>query len=132
MKHLTAEWIEKAEEDFLSASHLAAAEKLTPHNVTCFLCQQAGEKWLKARLCEDDLPFQKMHDLRQLLVLLKDAYPEWIALMDQARRLSFYSVSTRYPGTVQVARIWSRRWWTWGLSATSFAPRLACSSQNER
>ena len=98
MKHLTAEWIEKAEEDFLSASHLAAAERLTPHNVTCFLCQQAGEKWLKARLCEDDLPFPKTHDLRQLLVLLKDAYPELISLMDQARRLSFYSVSTRYPG----------------------------------
>jgi hypothetical protein len=44
MKHLTAEWIEKAEEDFLSASHLAAAEKLPPHNVTCFLRRQAGEK----------------------------------------------------------------------------------------
>jgi HEPN domain-containing protein len=82
MKHLTAEWIEKAEEDFLSASHLAAAEKLTPHNVNCFLCQQTGEKWLKARLCEDDLPFPKTHDLRQLLVLLKDAYPGWIALVD--------------------------------------------------
>ena len=44
------------------------------------------------------LPFPKTHDLRQLLVPLKDAYPEWISLMDQARRLSFYSVSTRYPG----------------------------------
>jgi len=59
MKHLTAEWIEKAEEDFFSASHLAAAEKLTPHNVTCFPCQQAGEKWLKARLCEDACPSQR-------------------------------------------------------------------------
>ena len=28
----------------------------------------------------------------------KDAYPEWIILMAQARRLSVYSVSTRYPG----------------------------------
>ena len=66
--------------------------------MTCFLCQQAGEKWLKARLCEDDLPFPKPPVLRQLLVLLKEAYPEWASLMDQARRLSFYSVSTRYPG----------------------------------
>lgn len=98
MKHLTVEWMAKAEEDFFSASHLAAAENLTPHNVICFLCQQAGEKWLKARLCEDNLPFPKTHDLRQLLLLLKDAYPGWMSLMDQARRLSFYSVSTRYPG----------------------------------
>ena len=64
MKHLTAEWIEKAEEDFLSASHLAAAKKLTPHNVTCFLCQQAGEKWLKARLCEDDVVFPRFRGSR--------------------------------------------------------------------
>jgi hypothetical protein len=30
MKKLTAEWIEKAEEDFFSATHLAGAERLTP------------------------------------------------------------------------------------------------------
>ena len=76
MKKLTAEWIEKAEEDFLSASHLAAAQKLTPHNVICFLCQQAGEKWLKARLCEDDVLFPKTHDLGSLLQQLTRLYPD--------------------------------------------------------
>jgi HEPN domain-containing protein len=76
MKHLTAEWIEKAEEDFLSATHLAGAEVLTPHNVVCFLCQQAGEKQLKARLCEDGVVFPKTHDLGSLLQQLMRLYPD--------------------------------------------------------
>jgi hypothetical protein len=28
------------------------AGRLKPYNVICFHCQQAGEKWLKARLCD--------------------------------------------------------------------------------
>lgn len=66
MKKLTAEWIEKTEEDFFSVTHLAGAGRLTPYNVICFHCQQAGEKWLKARLCEDGVVFPKTHDLRAL------------------------------------------------------------------
>jgi HEPN domain-containing protein len=98
MKHLTAEWIEKAEEDFFSARHLAGAEYRTPYNAICFHAQQVAEKLLKARLCEDTIAFPKTHDLRQLLLLLKDAYPDWMCLAERVRRLSFYSVSTRYPG----------------------------------
>ena len=32
MKKLAAEWIEKAEEDFFSASHLAGVGRLTPYS----------------------------------------------------------------------------------------------------
>ena len=57
MKRLTTEWIAKAEEDHLAAIELASSLKLTPYNVICFHCQQAGEKWLKSRLCEDGIHF---------------------------------------------------------------------------
>jgi HEPN domain-containing protein len=98
MKRLTSEWIQKAEEDFFAACHLADAHHLTPFNVVCFHCQQAAEKWLKSRLCEDGVHFPKTHDLRQLLVLLEGSYPLWRGMTDQARRLSFFSTDTRYPG----------------------------------
>jgi HEPN domain-containing protein len=98
MKRLTAEWIQKAEEDFFAANQLAGAHALTPFNVVCFHCQQAAEKWLKARLCENDVHFPKTQDLRQLLALLRSAYPPLTGLQDQARRLSFFSIDTRYPG----------------------------------
>ena len=98
MKRLTAEWIQKAEEDFFAANQLAGAYELTPFNVVCFHCQQAAEKWLKSRLCENNVHFPKTHDLRQLLTLLNSDYPLWSSLTDQARRLSFFSIDTRYPG----------------------------------
>jgi len=98
MKKLTAEWIEKAEEDFLSATRLAGADVLTPHNVVCFLCQQAGEKWLKARLCEDGVVFPKTHDLGSLLQQLTRLYTDWNHLSRAAENLTNYASNTRYPG----------------------------------
>jgi HEPN domain-containing protein len=53
MKRLSEEWITKAEEDYAVALELASSARLTPYNVICFHCQQASEKWLKTRLCED-------------------------------------------------------------------------------
>ena len=47
MKRLTAEWIEKAEEDYLVAVELACSRKLTPYNVICFHCQQEEKNGLK-------------------------------------------------------------------------------------
>lgn len=98
MKRLTAEWIQKAEEDFFAANQLAGPYELTPFNVVCFHGQQAAEKWLKSRLCENNVHFPKTHDLRQLIALLNSAYPLWSSLTDRARRLSFFSIDTRYPG----------------------------------
>ena len=98
MKKLTAEWIEKAEEDFFSATHLAGAGRLTPYNVICFHCQQAGEKWLKARLCEDGVVFPKTHDLGSLLQQLTQVYPDWNHLSRVAENLTNYASNTRYPG----------------------------------
>ena len=98
MKRLTAEWIEKAEEDYLVAVELACSRKLTPYNVICFHCQQAGEKWLKARLCEDDVYFPKTHDLSSLLSKLQLLYPDWLCLTQPTENLSGYAVNIRYPG----------------------------------
>ena len=64
MKRLSEEWIAKAEEDYEVALELARSTRLTPYNVICFHCQQAGEKWLKTRLCENGVEFPKTHDLR--------------------------------------------------------------------
>ncbi len=98
MKRLSEEWIAKAEEDYEVALELARSTRLTPYNVICFHCQQAGQKWLKTRLCENGVEFPKTHDLRQLLHLLGSSHPEWMSLVEAARRLSFFSTDTRYPG----------------------------------
>ena len=98
MKKLTAEWMEKAEEDYLAASHLANAPGMTTCNVICFHCQQASEKWLKSRLCEDDISFPKTHDLSALLQLLLRFRPDWICIQRAAENLTNFASNTRYPG----------------------------------
>jgi HEPN domain-containing protein len=98
MKRLTTEWIAKAEEDHLVAVELGLSLKLTPYNAICFHCQQAGEKWLKSRLCEDGIPFSKTHDLGSLLHQLTPTYPDWFYLIRAAENLSSYAINMRYPG----------------------------------
>lgn len=98
MKRLTREWIDKAEDDFTVALSLSRSRKARVPDAICFHCQQAAEKYLKARLCEDGIAFPKSHDLVALLKLLIPSYPLWSALSKAAGNLNAYAVSTRYSG----------------------------------
>lgn len=98
MKRLTREWIAKAEDDFAVALTLSRSRRARVPDAICFHCQPCAEKYLKARLCEDGIPFPKSHDLVALLKLLASSYPLWAALGKAATNLNAYAVSTRYPG----------------------------------
>ncbi len=96
MKKLTAEWVQKAEEDYQVAvrTHRSGAF----HNAVCFHCQQAAEKFLKALMEEQGLSIPKTHDLDDLRKLLLPHHP----LLQPFRRglvfLTRFAVETRYPG----------------------------------
>jgi HEPN domain-containing protein len=97
MKRLTAEWVEKAEADF-GAAQLIAAGKIKGHDIVCFHCQQAAEKYLKAVLQEQHIVFPRTHNLTALLLLLP--LPEKTQLQRFRRGLNFltkFAVETRYP-----------------------------------
>ena len=98
MKPLTREWVEKAEEDFISAQREYRARKNPNYNATCFFVQQCVEKYLKARLQEADIEFSKIHDLVKLLELAVIVEPLWDAHRPTFRYVSSYAVSFRYPG----------------------------------
>jgi HEPN domain-containing protein len=51
MLRLTARWVRKAEADVRGARKLAQ-DKVALHDLVCFHCQQAAEKYLKAFLQE--------------------------------------------------------------------------------
>ena len=57
MKPLTAEWVEKADADFATASREMRVRKAPNFDAVCFHAQQCAEKYLKAILQEVDLPF---------------------------------------------------------------------------
>jgi HEPN domain-containing protein len=97
MRPETAEWVEKAENDFRAMCREVKVTDSPSHDVVCFLAQQCAEKYLKALLTEADIPFAKTHDLSLLARLLPEtsAYP---GLAEMLARLGPCAVEFRYPG----------------------------------
>lgn len=96
MKSLTEEWIKKAEEDYTVAKREWEANPV--YNAVCFHAQQCVERYMKAVLQENDIAFQKIHDLEVLLEKCSSFIPELRKLQDDLRSLTVYAVEVRYPG----------------------------------
>ncbi len=95
---LVSEWVKKAEEDYAAASELLPKKGKKFHNVICFHCQQAAEKYFKAFLILHRIDFPKTHDLGLLLKPCIKMDPAFELIMDLARLLNPFSVDLRYPG----------------------------------
>ena len=91
------EWLAKAEDDLAMAR---AAQTLAPPRFGSgvFHCQQVAEKALKGFLFLHDCPFEKTHDLRDLVRVCKQIEGSFDALLSDARLLTPFAVIYRYPG----------------------------------
>ncbi len=98
MKPLAREWIEKAENDWGSLHREIRARKNPNYDAACFFAQQCVEKYIKARLVEEDIYFKKVHDLTYLLGLIIEVEPLWASYERDFRLLTDYAVEFRYPG----------------------------------
>jgi len=94
----TAEWVKKAEADFISMMREMNATKELNYDLVCFLAQQSAEKYLKALLCENSVPFPKTHDLNELSALLPKRFEFPESFSPTISRLDRYAVEFRYPG----------------------------------
>lgn len=63
MKPITHEWVNKAEGDFAMMERESRVRKNPNYDGVCFHAQQCAEKYLKARLDEAGIGFEKIHDL---------------------------------------------------------------------
>ncbi len=97
MKKLTMEWVRKAEADLGVVGRI---NKATPplRDETCFHCQQAAEKYLKALLQELGVIVPRTHNLLDLLGLLLPHDATLSRLRRGLRSLRRYAVDYRYPG----------------------------------
>ena len=97
---IAAKWMDKARNDLLAAQRLFEFFNPKQLDISCYHCQQAGEKALKAvlifREAVDEVP--RTHDLEVLL-------NEWAPLDDGFDKLrgdcavlTPYATQTRYPG----------------------------------
>ena len=96
MQPETAEWIEIAEGDFLTATREVAAD-VPNFNATCFHAQQCIEKYLKAVLVERNVAFPRTHQLGFLADLLPELSADLELIRNEIARLSPYAIDVRYP-----------------------------------
>jgi len=98
MSPLTLEWIDKAEGDFATLGREIRARISPNYDAACFHAQQCIEKYLKARLQEEVIPFGRTHNLGTLLDLIIPVEPTWEILRPSLILLTSYAVDMRYPG----------------------------------
>ena len=98
MKPAVAEWISKAEGDFVTAGREVRVRKSPNYDAVCFHCQQCAEKYLKAILQENNTPIPKIHFLLELLALILKFDGSYEFLKVDLEILEDYSVRYRYPG----------------------------------
>ena len=87
MKPTTAEWVAKAEGDYVTARRELAVKESPNYDAVAFHAQQCSEKYLKARLIEAEASFTKTHDLSKLLDLAVQFEPAWEDLRPQLEAL---------------------------------------------
>jgi HEPN domain-containing protein len=106
MKPETAEWLDKAEGDW----KVAQREMQAPDpvwNVVCFLAEQCAEKYLKGFLEEQNIAFQKIHDLVVLLNASTGLLPALDPLKPQLAHLSKAELpAERSTSTISYENIW--------------------------
>jgi HEPN domain-containing protein len=98
MKQSTLEWIAKAEGDWVSTQREARARNAPNYDAACFHAQQCAEKYLKARLEEAGMAFDKTHNLINLLGQVLPIEPSWNVLLPDLKVLNGYAIDYRYPG----------------------------------
>jgi len=107
-------WLAQAESD-LAFAEVGVREGFFAQ--ACFICQQAGEKALKALHYRRGARIVLGHSLAELLHDLLSDHPDLGDLRDAARQLDQYYIPTRYPNGLPG-----------GVPAEAFTPRQAAEA----
>jgi len=91
------QWLEIASSDLDTAQYLAKNMWPVSHEIVCFHCQQAAEKYLKWVLVLHDIDPPKIHDLEELGKLCENIAPQFESLYEKCSILTGYAVHSRYP-----------------------------------
>ncbi len=94
------EWVQKAENDLKTATHVLTLGEEAPTDTICFHCQQAVEKYLKALLIVRGIKFPRIHDIERLVRFLPVADRPQMTVEEQGA-LTDYATQTRYPGNYE-------------------------------
>jgi HEPN domain-containing protein len=100
MKAMARAWVDKAEADFGTAQREIKVKKSSNFDAACLHAELCAERYLKARLAQDEIPFPSTRHLVVLLMLCADLEPEWEAFREQIRTLSSFAIELEDPDMV--------------------------------
>ena len=92
------EWLVKAENDLLTAAHTLTLGEVCPTDTVCFHVQECIEKYIKALLVFQAIPFPKTHDIARLQALLPPKLRPQLGNESQQNQITEYATVKRYPG----------------------------------
>ena len=95
-KEIVAEWFRFADDDIDTAILL---KEMRPkhHEIICYHCEQAVEKYLKGFLVSKERMPPRTHDLTNLCNLCVEFDSEFSTLLQQCSYLTQFGVQPRYP-----------------------------------
>lgn len=102
VNQVVAEWVVKAEHDFVAAVDMLKLGRACLTDIACFHAPQCIEKYIKAVMVLEQIPFPKTHDIQRLCALLPARYDLRFP-QDQQDRLTEYATAGRYPGGREIS-----------------------------
>jgi HEPN domain-containing protein len=97
------QWFAISEQNLQVAKHLIKTMRPTPDETICNNCQQSVEKYLKGYLFFNNVVFDKIHNLSQLLAKCIAVDADFKIYAKQCAFLSKYAVMPRYPNNLQIS-----------------------------
>lgn len=98
MNQITKQWIAKAEGNWASAQRALYARENPYYDLACFQAHEVVEKYLKARLQEAEVSFDRTLDLKKTMALAFNVEPAWRSLRPELSQLAVYTIDYLYPG----------------------------------
>jgi HEPN domain-containing protein len=118
------EWIDIANEDFISAQFLADNLYPTPFELICYHFQQCVEKYLKGFLVYNDYEPPKTHSLTDLCILCEKYKGGFSQYYDKCTILTENGVQNRYPGRTRIDKETMEMMKAYTKSITDFVKTL--------
>ncbi|MDR1919563.1 MAG: HEPN domain-containing protein [Tannerellaceae bacterium] len=95
------EWLYLADMD-LDSAQLLREWRPAHHEIICYHCQQAAEKYLKGFLYAQDIEPPRIHDIGELCFLCAGINASFDLLRDECVYLTGFATQPRYPQELNI------------------------------
>ncbi|GHU75092.1 hypothetical protein AGMMS49992_18340 [Clostridia bacterium] len=122
---IVREWLRFADNDLLASEHMLQQHPML-HEIICFHCQQAVEKYLKGYLISKGVAEPpRIHDLERLRGLCARYDGAFNNIVKGCNALTHYATQGRYPNETELDESKTRQAFEFAQCVRDFPPLMA-------